>query len=593
MQKHNNKCGRLGVLIILISILIFTACGALYIKEIYINIIAQNEFQIQEITTQISKNIGNEIKDNLDEYFNEKKYITNCDTDIYNQGIVRYLVDNTDRYFGYSNIPFTDDWYLVMSVSVDSVFLTDMNIVEKSIIILILIILAIIIVILKTKYVKKLKKAIFEDNLTKINNYYKFVIDAEKYLLKRDKEKCVVICFDILNFEFINDIYGYQVGDMMLKSISGNLKLNFEKRAIYGRISPDGFGLIIELEDRENDIENLISIIMNKIGDFASIDEVYLYKKVDFTIGIYKLTNYDYIVKRLIDNAKIAMTKAKGLSGKNYLIFDENMKSKRKNAIRIEQDLKWGLNENQFELYYQPKFDINTGKVIGSEALIRWNHPHIGFVSPIDFIHIAEKNGFINDIGKWVFKEVCKTINNWRNEGIDVLPVSINLSRVELYQEDLISFLNDTMDKYNILRSLIQIEITETTTINDIKFINKKIMQIKSMGIKIAMDDFGVGNSNFSHLKDIPIDILKIDRSFIIDIETNTKTKIVVKSVLELAKYLGLEIVCEGVENNKQLQILKEMGCSVVQGFVFSKAIRIDEFKKLLLNNKEQNVENL
>lgn len=497
-----------------------------------------------------------------------------------------------NKYLGYSKIDSAEDWYLVTAIPMGEIFINTESTIKVTIILLISFILIFIIIsayIINTNYTneKKIAKAIYEDHLTEISNYDKFLIDAQNYLRTKEETDCIMISFDIQKFKLINDIYGYQAGDQILKGISTNLKKYFGKGAVYGRLTNDVFGLLIALENETNKIQELVNIIKKEIIDVSNIEGFNI--NIDVSIGIYIIEDKDKLVQKIVDNADMARLKAKYIDYKEYAVFDTHMLEEKKLLMQIEQDLLSALENRQFNIYYQPKFDLITGKMVGSEALIRWIHPTMGIVKPSIFIPITEKNGFINEIGRWVFNEVCKTLSSMINEGIDVVPVSVNLSRIELYQDDLVDFFKRTLKLYDVPPELIEIEITETTALNDIRFVNDKLIEIKSLGIKVAMDDFGIGNSNFSNLKNVPVDILKIDRSLLLDIESNFKTKVVVESIIALSKCLELEVICEGVENVDQVEILKEIGCYIIQGYVFSKAIDINEYKKLL-KHKESNL---
>lgn len=261
--------------------------------------------------------------------------------------------------------------------------------------------------------------------------------------------------------------------------------------------------------------------------------------------------------------------------------FIKNILYKQKNK-RLKKYLLNSIKNNQLKIYYQPKYNIDTNQIVGSEALIRWIHPTKGIITPNEFIHIAEESGYINAIGRWVFEEVCKNLNIQQKNNIKSVPISINLSRIELYQDNLINTIKENMNKYNINPTLIEIEITETTALKDTKYINEKLNAIKNLGIKVAMDDFGTGNSNLSGLKDLNIDILKLDKSLLQDIEVDLKAKTIVKHIMSLSSDLNIKTVCEGVENSRQIEVLKELKVKIVQGYVFSKPVEEKKYNKLL-----------
>lgn len=501
----------------------------------------------------------------------------------------------TKKYVAYSRIELVKDWYVVTTVPMANVFMDAQNVIETTIVVLFICIISVIVInlyIIKTKYNndKKLKKAVYEDHLTEINNYEKFIIDGDKYL-STNNGKCALLLFDIEKFKVVNDIYGYQEGDNILKEISKKLQNMFNDIAVYGRLTGDSFALLIDINDVEKDIQALSSLIKEEIANTENMNSVKNRIKIDISIGVYIVDEYNdkISIQKLIDYADMAKLKSKSMKHVEYLIFDEEMRAEKKVTMQIEQDLAFAIENNEFNIFYQPKYDIIGEKIEGSEALIRWQHPKMGFVGPDKFIPIAEKNGHINEIGRWVFSQVCQTLMIWRSEGVEVVPVSVNLSRVELYQEDLIQYLEETLQKYNVPAELVELEITETTTLNNMNFIRNKLNQIKELGIKVSMDDFGIGNSNISNLKDIPIDILKIDKSILDDIDTNIKSKIVVESILNICKHLDLDVVAEGVENIKQVEILKSIGCRVIQGYVFYRPTNQNEYKMLLQKKFNKN----
>ncbi|HBF0729970.1 TPA: EAL domain-containing protein [Clostridioides difficile] len=406
-------------------------------------------------------------------------------------------------------------------------------------------------------------------NITKDENFLKHV---QNYIISNEKENCVMACFDLCRLKLINDIYGYELGDEVLNNILSNLKNYFGKEAIYGKLKSDVFVLIIKLENREQKIPYLVNLIKNKIVILSQIDSF----KMD--------------IKKAIDNADMARLKSKGLKHIEYVEFDNAMEEEIQSIMKIERDLFLAIKNKEFVIHYQPKVNSSTGNIIGSEALIRWLHPSLGMVGPNKFIPIAEKNGLINNIGRWLIQEVFITINKWISEGINVLPVSINLSRVELYKNDLVDFFKLMFNTYNIPKELIELEITETTALRDVKFISERLYEIKSLGMNISLDDFGVGNSNFINLKGIPLDIIKIDRSLILDIVTNTKTKFMVKAIVNLSHDLNVTVICEGVEDMHQVKVLSELGCNFIQGYVFFKPLDEMNYKKLLTDGSYINL---
>ncbi|NJJ36807.1 EAL domain-containing protein, partial [Clostridioides difficile] len=425
-------------------------------------------------------------------------------------------------------------------------------------------------------------------NITKDENFLKHI---QNYIISNKKENCVMACFDLCRLKLINDIYGYELGDEVLDNISSNLKSYFGEEAIYGKLKSDVFILIIKLEDREQKIPYLVNLIRNKIVTLSQIDSFKMNINVEASIGIYRFNDDKVDIKKAMDNADMARIKSKGLKHIEYVEFDSAMEEEIQSLMKIEQDLFLAIKNKEFVIHYQPKVDSSTGKIIGSEALIRWIHPSLGMVGPNKFIPIAERSGLINNIGRWLIQEVFVTIDNWISEGINVLPVSINLSRVELYKNDLVDFFKSMFNTYNVPKELIEIEVTETTALRDVKFISERLYEIKSLGIDISLDDFGVGNSNFINLKGIPLDVIKIDRSLIMDIVTNTKTKFMVKAIVNLSQDLNLTVICEGVEDMEQVKVLNEMGCNLIQGYIYFKPLDEISYKRILTDRNYVNLE--
>ncbi|MFN1898341.1 putative bifunctional diguanylate cyclase/phosphodiesterase [Clostridioides difficile] len=286
-------------------------------------------------------------------------------------------------------------------------------------------------------------------------------------------------------------------------------------------------------------------------------------------------------IQKAVNKANMARSVAKG-KNINYAIYNEDVRNKLSEESMILDDIKIALVKNQFEVYYQPKFSLVTGEMIGSEALIRWNHPEHGFISPAVFIPIAEKSKLILKIGRFVFERVCNDLYEWKKQGKKIVPVSVNLSRVELYQPDIVKFINKTIKMYNLSSDFIEIEITETVAINELNILKNVLNELRTYGFSISMDDFGTGYSSISCLRDMPIDILKLDKSFLGGIEHDERSRNIAKSIVSLAKSLDLVVIIEGVESKEQAELMKQFGCDLVQGFYFARPMPAKNFLDLL-----------
>ncbi|WP_236879340.1 putative bifunctional diguanylate cyclase/phosphodiesterase [Clostridioides difficile] len=241
------------------------------------------------------------------------------------------------------------------------------------------------------------------------------------------------------------------------------------------------------------------------------------------------------------------------------------------------------LEKGEFIVYYQPKYSLgDVNEIEGAEALIRWNSPEFGFISPIDFIPLFEKNGFIVNIDMFVFEEVCKTLNKWINKGYTPVPISVNMSRVHLYRDNFIENITDLISKYNISPEFIELELTESVVFDNLNILIDIMKKIKEIGFLISMDDFGSGYSSLNLLKDLSFDILKLDRGFLIETTDTKRGKIIISKIVEMAKAIDIKVICEGVETYEQVEFLKEIGCDKVQGYLFAKPMVLDEFEKHL-----------
>ena len=298
-------------------------------------------------------------------------------------------------------------------------------------------------------------------------------------------------------------------------------------------------------------------------------------------MGIYFVEEGEVDIQKAVNKANMARSVAKG-KNINYAIYNEDVRNKLSEESMILDDIKIALVKNQFEVYYQPKFSLVTGEMIGSEALIRWNHPEHGFISPAVFIPIAEKSKLILKIGRFVFERVCNDLYEWKKQGKKIVPVSVNLSRVELYQPDIVKFINKTIKMYNLSSDFIEIEITETVAINELNILKNVLNELRTYGFSISMDDYGTGYSSISCLRDMPIDILKLDKSFLGGIEHDERSRNIAKSIVSLAKSLDLVVIIEDVESKEQAELMKQFGCDLVQGFYFARPMPAKNFLDLL-----------
>ncbi|HBY2623963.1 UNVERIFIED_CONTAM: sensor domain-containing phosphodiesterase [Clostridioides difficile] len=492
------------------------------------------------------------------------------------------------RYLGYATMDngnsknnYIKDWNLIFSIPETVVFSNSEQIINRAIYAVLFIVLIFIAIIFYIIYIKKsnekeILSLAYEDKVTYIGNQNKFYRECSKYLLDKPSLNYIIVYFDINNFKMINDTFGYEFGDNLLITIAKALKEELTEGEVYARLSSDYFAIFCDYKNGRNKILRKLDSIRNNIESNLSI--VF---EISLCVGIYFVEEGEVDIQKAVNKANMARSVAKG-KNINYAIYNEDVRNKLSEESMILDDIKIALVKNQFEVYYQPKFSLVNGEMIGSEALIRWNHPEHGFISPAVFIPIAEKSKLILKIGRFVFERVCTDLSEWKKQGKNIVPVSVNLSRVELYQPDIVKFINKTIQMYNLSSDFIEIEITETVAINELNILKNVLNDLRKHGFSISMDDFGTGYSSISCLRDMPIDILKLDKSFLGGIEHDERSRNIAKSIVSLAKSLDLVVIIEGVESKEQAELMKQFGCDLVQGFYFARPMPAKNFLDLL-----------
>ncbi|ENZ9534267.1 TPA: EAL domain-containing protein [Clostridioides difficile] len=492
------------------------------------------------------------------------------------------------RYLGYATMDngnsennYIKDWNLIFSIPETVVFSNSKQIINRAVYAVLFIVLIFIAIIFYIIYIKKsnekeILSLAYEDKVTYIGNQNKFYRECSKYLLDKPSLNYIIVYFDINNFKMINDTFGYEFGDNLLITIAKALKEELTEGEVYARLSSDYFAIFCDYKNGRNKIIRKLDNIRSNIESNLSI--VF---EISLCVGIYFVEEGEVDIQKAVNKANMARSVAKG-KNINYAIYNEDVRNKLSEESMILDDIKIALVKNQFEVYYQPKFSLVTGEMIGSEALIRWNHPEHGFISPAVFIPIAEKSKLILKIGRFVFERVCNDLYEWKKQGKKIVPVSVNLSRVELYQPDIVKFINKTIKMYNLSSDFIEIEITETVAINELNILKNVLNELRTYGFSISMDDFGTGYSSISCLRDMPIDILKLDKSFLDGIEHDERSRNIAKSIVSLAKSLDLVVIIEGVESKEQAELMKQFGCDLVQGFYFARPMPAKNFLDLL-----------
>ena len=430
--------------------------------------------------------------------------------------------------------------------------------------------------------IEKINVSKNQDELTGLNNRKRLnELVKEKLLSYTNKEyRSALLIIDLDNFKLINDSYGHLYGDKLLEKFAEDLKRIVKDENCIGRFGGDEFLIFlsdIESLDEIKKFNNEIEEILKKpyiIGNNT------IYITVSIGIGLFPDDGENF--ETLLKSADAAMYKAKNDGRNQWKMFNNNISKEINRIYIIQKGLRKALDEDEIYVVYQPKISLEDNQINGFEALVRWNSKEIGAVSPAEFIPIAENTKLIIQIGKFVLREVFKKIKYLIDEGYDNFKIAVNLSEVQLREGDFLEYFNLLINEFNISCKYIEVEITESMIMKSIDKNIEYLQQIRNLGVSIALDDFGTGYSSLNHLTKLPIDVLKIDRSFIKEMTKNQKNKYVVENIIELSHKLNIKVVAEGVEELNQLQYLEEMNCDMVQGFYFSKPESFNEIVEML-----------
>ncbi len=414
--------------------------------------------------------------------------------------------------------------------------------------------------------------------MTGADSIDKFKINSNKLFAKNNPEEYALFYIDVDKFKYINDMFGYDMGNDTLIHISNTIASELKEDEIFARVSADHFVLLIKYKT-DDDIKTRLNNIYNKV-QILSNPKINYYKLI-LDCGIYKISKSDNDINTIMDRANTARKTIKGGHKNSFAFYDKEMHKKILKEKEIENSMVDALNNGEFIVYFQPKYSLSDYQIIGAEALVRWDNPQKGLIPPIEFIPVFERNGFIVNIDFYVFEEVCKKIREWMDEGQKVVPISVNLSRMHFVNSNFIEKFKLIVDKYKIPTRLIELELTETAVLDNIEGLLDTMNNLKEKGFVISMDDFGTGYSSLNLLKELPVDILKLDRAFFTEKDESNNEKIVISNVIKMAKELKMKVISEGVETISQVEFLKQIGCDMVQGYLFSKPMPVKEFEKI------------
>jgi len=425
----------------------------------------------------------------------------------------------------------------------------------------------------------------FHDLLTGLPNRTLFMDRLANAILqaRRSNTSLSVMFMDLDRFKVVNDTLGHDVGDELLKQLALRLRDCLRDSDTLARLGGDEFILLLPQTDTTEKAQSLADKIIRTIKAPFFIDQHELYLTASVGIAMYPEdgANPDTLIK----NADVAMYHTKGLGKDGFNVYTRQLSVFQEEQLSIESEIRRGIREEQFVVYYQPQVYVDEGRIIGVEALVRWQHPHKGLLKPAYFLSIAEESGLIIELGDWVMESALKEVQRWRQDGLHMNKLAINFSFRQIEQLDFVDKLIRMLKKYDHPGNTFEIEITESTLMNDADKTVEKLKQLHHYGVNIAIDDFGTGYSSLSLLQRLPIDRLKIDRSFIQELRTDSDRSIV-EAIAHMAKGLKLDMVAEGVEQVYQLRYLSKLKCPVVQGYIYSQPLPGEELRRLLLNGE-------
>lgn len=413
-----------------------------------------------------------------------------------------------------------------------------------------------------------------KDLLTGVYNRDFFYQKVAEQLERDPVGEYDLLCADVEKFKLVNDLYGVAEGDKLLCYLADVLQERISDHILCGRMGADTFVLLIPRESRCD------AILLNQVR--RQVDQYFSHIHIVVRFGVYRINGREVPVSAMCDRAKLAVDSIKGIYDVHYAYYDDSLREKMLREQSIVNGMKSALETDQFRVYYQAKYDLKTKRIVGSEALVRWLHAENGFMAPAQFIPVFEKNGFIADLDRFVWNRACEDLRAWIDAGLAPLPVSVNVSRVDIYNPQLPQQLLDLVAKHNLTPNILHLEITESAYTENPRQLISAVNELRDLGFIIEMDDFGSGYSSLNMLSELPIDVLKLDMRFLQTTNGRKNSENILSFIVNLAKWMGLSVVAEGIETETQFVMLRNMEADYGQGYYFSKPVPRDEFERML-----------
>lgn len=431
---------------------------------------------------------------------------------------------------------------------------------------------------------RQLLKQATHDSLTQLPNRVLFMDRVEQAILRAKKKKKMFafLFLDLDRFKMINDTLGHTIGDKLLQVISNRLLIATNDFDTVARIGGDEFVILLQDIGSEDQAQQMAEEVLQSVEKPTQIGQHSLRVTGSIGISFYPKDGIDY--ESLMKNADLSMYHAKDNGRNNFRIFDEEMNRHVINRMQLDTALRDSLQKNEFYLVYQPLMDLKSNTIVGFEALIRWESHILGAVSPVDFIGMAEENGLIVEIGRWVLQEACTQLMRWHDQGLNQLSVAVNISGRQFRQTRLPDTVREILDNTGLSAKFLELELTESLLVDDVEHAVETMYQLKDMGVRLVIDDFGTGYSSLSYLKQFPVDKLKIDRSFITELVNEDSDAAIARAIINLGHSLNLEVLAEGIETELQRDFIIRHGCDYAQGYFYKPPKKPDDLKEFLAN---------
>ena len=440
---------------------------------------------------------------------------------------------------------------------------------------------------LVNKYAKQIVTQSKSDPVTGILNrhhFFRFMRQSVNKIINENGRSALLI-IDIDHFKELNAKYDHTFGDEVLKIIVQRLTRLLGDSESLARTGDDEFSIFLEQAESNANIRNFARKILDSVNEPIQIDATYIH--LTCSIGISILNQDAKEMEDLIQHADSALYNAKDFGRNNFQLFSRGGGTRHIKFYEKQYSLNKALEENEFVLYIQPKVHGETATVVGGETLLRWNNPDFGLIQPLEFLPALETSGLIHKVGKWVLEESCQICKSWQTQGISAIPISVNVSALQFKKENFVSTVSEALLKTGLDGNMLELELTETCLMDNVEQSLDILIALKDLGVRITIDDFGTGYSSLNYLKRFPIDVLKIDQSFVTDINERSQNEnaAIVTAIMALSHSLRLDVVAEGVETANELAYLTALGCKTIQGFLFSEPLTFEDFNALLKNN--------